>query len=273
MKPPGFKDGHRYPLVIQTHGFQQNRFFRVGYSETSNAGRALAGRDILVLQVREPQSRSKETWNNAAETGLDVYLAAIDQLSDSGMIDPKKVGITGYSFTGWTVATSIIRAPDRFAAAVLANTDPVTFTGYYSYVDSPLDGAIEDYYVGAAPVGDGLQTWIKRVPLLSSDKIQTPVLFSATDPWHLIGIWDLYAALRYQGKPVELQYIRTGKHNIAKPLHKLAHQELITEWFDFWLNDNEDSDSQMSERYRRWRGFRTSIEAAGEIDAGRKASN
>jgi hypothetical protein len=33
-----FSPGHRYPLVIQTHGFPRNKFFRVGYySETANA--------------------------------------------------------------------------------------------------------------------------------------------------------------------------------------------------------------------------------------------
>ena len=258
VKPPNFEEGRKYPLVIQTHGFQEKRFFRVGYSETSNAGRALASRDIMVLQVAEPYADTEETWNHAVEFGSDVYLAAIDELNDRGMIDPENVGITGYSFGGWTVAMSITREPDRFAAAVLANTDPVTFTGYYSYVDSPLQGAIEDYYVGEAPIGDGLQAWADRVPLLSIMNIQAPVLISATDPWHLIGVWDFYAALRYQKKPVELQYIRSGKHNVTKPLHKLAHQEHITDWFDFWLNDHEEPDPLKERMYRRWRDLRNS---------------
>lgn len=198
----------------------------------------------------------EQTWNDGVELGLDVYLAAIDELSKGGGVDAEKVGITGYSYSGWLTVTSITRAPDRFAAAVIANADPVTLTGYYSYVDSPLQGLTEDYFVGAAPFGKGLQTWIERVPALSSHEIRAPVLFSATDPWHLIGFWDLYASLRYQGKPVELQYIRTGTHNITKPLHKVAHQELLVDWFDYWLNGHEDPDPRKAEQYSRRRNLR-----------------
>lgn len=256
IEPPDFVPGRRYPLVVQTHGYDDSRFYTVGPSATSNAGRALASRGIVVLQAAEGHSVSDEAWKLGAEGGLDVYLAAVDDLVKAGMVDSEKVGISGYSFTGWTVATSITRAPERFAAAMLANTDPITFTGYYSYVDSPLHGVIEEHYVGAPPVGEGLQTWLERVPSLSSDKIRAPILFMASDPWHLLGFWDLYAALRYQSKPVELQYIRTGEHNIAKPLHKLAHQEMLVDWFDFWLNGHEDSDSEKTDQYLRWRQLR-----------------
>lgn len=66
----------------------------------------------------------------------------------------------------------------------------------------------------------------------------------------------MYAALRDQGKPVELQYIRGGEHNFRKPLHVLAHQELIVDWFDFWLNGHEDSLIDKQEQYARWRELR-----------------
>lgn len=255
-KPPGFEPGRRYPLVIQTHGFDDKKFFRSGYSDTSNAGRALTARNMLVLQVREPQWNAKGSWQDAVEVGTDVYLAAIDQLSREGLVDPQKVGITGYSYSGWLVATSVTKAADRFAAAVIANSDPVTLTGYYEYVDTPMAEAVVENYVGAKPYGEGLKLWFERAPSFATDKIKAPVLIQAGDPWHLISLWDMYAALRDQGKPVELQYIRGGEHNIRKPLHVLAHQELIVDWFDFWLNDHEDSRIDKKEQYARWRALR-----------------
>lgn len=255
IKPANFDAGRKYSLVIQTHGFNQHRFFRVGYSDTANAGRALASRDIVVLQVEEPYAWG-DTPINLEKAGLDAYVAAIDELASKGIIDPKKVGISGYSFTGLTVATSITRAPDRFAAAVVANADPLTLTGYYSYLDSPLHGLTEDAIVGAPPIGDGLQVWLDKSPSLSTDSITAAVLVSATDPFHLLSLWDFYAALRYQEKAVELQFIRSGKHNIVKPLHRVAHQELIVDWFDFWLNEHEDDDPSKAELYRRWREMR-----------------
>jgi hypothetical protein len=69
---------------------------------------------------------------------------------------------------------------------------------------------------------------------------------------HLLGLWSLYASPRDQGKPVDLQYIRSGEHNIVKPLQKLAHQEMLVDWFDCWLNGYEDPDPDKSARYARW---------------------
>jgi hypothetical protein len=249
--PPNITPGRRYGLVIQTHGFDPGRFFRAGYSDTSNAGRALAGRDLVVLQVDEPGTKHP-SWRDGIELGVDVYLAAIDKLAAEGVVDPTRVGISGYSYSGWLVANAITRAPQRFSAAEIANSDPVTLTGYYEYVGTPLAAADANFYVGTRPYGEGLQKWIERAPSFSTDKIIAPVLFQPADPWHLLGIWDMYAAMLDQGKPVELQYMRTGEHNIRKPLQVFAHQEMIVDWFDFWLNGHEDSDSAKAKQYERW---------------------
>ncbi|HMN43512.1 MAG TPA: prolyl oligopeptidase family serine peptidase [Povalibacter sp.] len=263
--PPHWQSDRRYPLVVQTHGFDPERFFRVGDADTASAGRALAARDIIVLQVREPSAADAESWRDATELGMDVYLAGIDQLVRNGFVDPTKVGISGYSYTGWTTAASIANAPDRFAAAVIANTDPVTFTGYFAGVDSFIPRAYQDVYVGAAPYGAGLRLWGERVPLLASGRIEAAVLFSAADPWHLISCWDLYAAMRDQNKPVELQYLRSGQHVLSKPLHKLAHQEMIVDWFEFWLAGKEQPAPGKADQYRRWRQIRDERNVATQV--------
>ena len=251
--PPHLQLGRRYPLVVQTHGFNPNEFFRIGDSDTSSAARTLAARDIIVLQAREGSPTGPDSWRDAKELGTDVYLAAIDQLVADGFVDAKRVGISGYSYTGWTTTASIVNAPDRFAAAVIANTDPITFTGYFAGVDSAIPRLYKEVSVGSAPYGEGLKLWMERVPSLASDRIQAAVLFSAADPWHLISTWDLYAALRDQNKPVELQYIRSGTHVLSKPLHKQAHQEMIADWFEFWLAEKEQSAPEKADQYRRWR--------------------
>jgi hypothetical protein len=43
----------------------------------------------------------------------------------------------------------------------------------------------------------------------------------------------------FESSPSSPQYIKTGEHNIRKPLQVFAHQEMIVDWFDFWLNDHE----------------------------------
>lgn len=263
--PADYKPGRRYGLVLQTHGFYPIRggFLRAGVSETSNAGRALAGRDLIVLQVREPYPDRTLNWHDSIEFGMDVYLAAIDKLAADGLVDPMRVGISGYSYSAWLVATSITRAPDRFAAAELANSDPATLTGYDEDVGTPRAAFDAETFVGAKPYGEGLEMWLERSPSFATDKITAPVLFQPTDPQHLLSMYDMYAALLDQGKPVELQYIRGGEHNLRKPLEVLAHQEMIVDWFDFWLNGHEDDSPNKAEQYRRWRELRDSRAAVG----------
>jgi dipeptidyl aminopeptidase/acylaminoacyl peptidase len=257
--PPNYDVGRRYPLVIQTHGFNRYYFYRVGYSETANAGRAAAGRDMVVLQVAEPYEPFFDTWQEGTENGTKVYLAAIDKLAAAGIIDPKKVGIVGYSRSGFWVSTAITRAPDRFAAAALTNTDNGSLTDYYTYVDyysAEQLQKVANVFAGTKPYGEGLRQWLERAPGFATDKISASVLLSPASPQDLISIWSLYASLRDQGKPVELQYIRTGEHNLAKPLQRFAHQEMLVDWFDYWLNGHEDPDSRKSAQYARWRALK-----------------
>jgi dipeptidyl aminopeptidase/acylaminoacyl peptidase len=259
-KPPDYKVGRRYPLVIQTHGFSPDQFFNTGLdSNTSVAGRALAGREMLVLQVHEPHYASDGTWKEASDRGAQVYLAAIDQLATEGLVDPSKVGITGYSRTGVFVLNALAEAPRRFAAAVVANAAPASLYDYYTFVDEGWPEKASEYaalVAGVAPFGPGLQQWIERAPGLRTDLIVAPVLVSAGDPWHFIALWSLYAPLRAQGKPVYLQYIRSGSHNLVKPLQVLAHEEMLVDWFDFWLNGHEVGDSEKAKQYAEWRALR-----------------
>ena len=261
VKPPDFSPSRRYPLVIQTHGHNGDDFFSVGYSNTTNAGRALAARGMLVLQVSEPHAKSDGTWQESQERATEVYLAAVDQLAREGLVDPKKVGVGGYSRRGLYVVKALEDAPDRFAAAVVGDSVPGSLFDYYMLVDfrdPQLTRQFAEFNAGALPYGEGLQKWLERSGGLRTDRIQAPVLVSAAFPTSLMVLWNLYAPLRDQGKPVELQYIRTGSHTFTKPLQVLAHQEMLVDWYDFWLNGHEDDDPAKAAQYARWRQMKKS---------------
>jgi hypothetical protein len=52
--------------------------------------------------------------------------------------------------------------------------------------------------------------------------------------------------------------MRNGQHNLTKPSEVLAHQEMLVDWFDFWLNGHEDGGGAKSDQYDRWRKLRDS---------------
>jgi dipeptidyl aminopeptidase/acylaminoacyl peptidase len=257
VKPPDYVAGRKYPLVIQTHGFNPNEFLTDGIYTTANAARPLASRGIIVLQVAEI-SVAAYTPQEAERDGRAGYESAIEQLAADGLVDSQRVGIIGFSRTGWYALDSLIHAPKYFVAATLAESTYESLGEYLVNADyvgpARAKGVAEG--IGTEPFGEGLKKWLAESPGFNTEKIHAAVLFEENDPVALIYCWDIYAALRLQEKPVELLYIRNGNHILMKPLDRLASQELNVDWYDFWLNGHEDPDQAKGEQYERWRELR-----------------
>jgi dipeptidyl aminopeptidase/acylaminoacyl peptidase len=258
VKPPGYVQGRRYPLVIQTHGFNPSEFLTDGSYPTANAARALAARGIVVLQVAEITAAPLFTPQEAEVDGRAGYESAIEQLAREEMIDPYKVGIVGFSHTGWLVLDSLIHTPQYFRAATLAECTYESFGEYLINADyrGRESAKVVAQSIGSEPFGEGIKRWLAVSPGFNTDKIHVPILFEENSPAALIYSWDIYAALRLQSKPVEMLYMRNGEHVLAKPAERLSSQEMNVDWYDFWLNGHEDPDPAKAPQYARWRKLR-----------------
>ena len=165
-KPPDYAKGKLYPLIIQTHGFDEHRFAPSGSFPTAFAAQELAAAGFVVLQVRDCPIR---TTPEEAPCQLAGYKAAVEQLSASGLVDATHVGIVGFSRTCFYVLSALTAQSLHFQAAAI--TDGVD-EGYLQYIlDLDLNShnsiAREaDAVIGAAPFGQGLQTWLQRSPCL-----------------------------------------------------------------------------------------------------------
>ncbi len=122
--------------MFQTHGFNEKEFLTDGAFPTAMAARPMAARGMLVLQVREiPISPSVMSSPQEVETMREGYVAAIEQLDAEGLIDPHKVGIIGFSRTGWYVLNTLLHATKYFAAATLAECSYISFGEYLMNAD------------------------------------------------------------------------------------------------------------------------------------------
>lgn len=252
VTPPGFSKKRRYPLVIQTHGFEKKQFFVDGPSATGFAARAFAARDIVVLQVQESEANSDTP--KEASTGAAGYRAAIKQLVGEGVVDPAKVGIIPWSHYGPHAMQALIEEPNAYAAATWAEAAFNTYGEYLMNIDYMGKGREEMYRAqfGAKPFGEGLKLALANSPGFHTEHVCTPILFQVNDPASLIYVWDAYATLRAQNKPIELFYIRNGDHELVKPKQRLAEQGMNVDWYDYWLNGRKDPDPAKADQYRRW---------------------
>jgi dipeptidyl aminopeptidase/acylaminoacyl peptidase len=252
LKPPHFIAGRRYPLVVQTHTLDKASFLVDGPSATGFAARPLAGRDIVVLQVDEIYKYSRPS--DESEFGAAGYRAAIRQLDHDGIIDPHKVGIIAWSHMGAYTIQALVDDPQTFKAATFAEAAFNSYPEYLNNIDY-MGQEREKMFraqVGPKPFGDGLSQWIKSAAAFHTDRVCTPTLWQVTSPASLVYVWEAYATLRAQNKPVDFLYVRNGNHVLLKPLQRLAVQGMNVDWYDYWLNGRKDPDPAKADQYKRW---------------------
>jgi hypothetical protein len=259
--PPDYVPGKKYPLILQTHAWLDNRFWMDGPWTTAFAAQALAGKGFFVLQVGE---LSKEELLDlhvsgtftASELAMATYKSAINDLDHKGLIDRNRVGIIGFSRTLWYVGYTLVHSKRLFAAAAVA--DGVDF-GYFQYRLSSADPAKATEFErvhGGPPLGKDLSRWLKQSPEFLMDKIETPLRIQTLNPGSLLSEWHWHTGLSRLGKPVEMVYIPDGTHILEKPWERMTSQQGDVDWFCFWLKGEEDPDPAKAEQYKRWRELR-----------------
>jgi len=252
-KPSNYRAGVRYPLVIQTHGFEESNFFPSGAYPTAFAARELAAAGIVVLQVGAVAA-CREMALDEGRCNASGYEFVANQLVSQGLADPERIGIIGFSRTCFDVMEMLTTGSLHLKAASI--TDGVMET-YFQYLMQPGTARERtpesDSVIGAKPFGEGLKQWLKRSPGFNLDKVAAPILVVGEGPVSLLFIWEAYAGLRLLHKPVDLIMLNTDEHVLTNPAVRMASQGGSVDWFRFWLQDYEDPDPAKAEQYKRWR--------------------
>jgi dipeptidyl aminopeptidase/acylaminoacyl peptidase len=185
----------------------------------------------------------------------------VRKLAVDGLVDPDRVGIVGFSRSCYYVLEALTTSELRYKAASI--TDGVD-EGYYSYLTFTRNGndnADSDAVIGAPPIGEGLQLWLKRSPEFNMDKVTAPLQVVASDRFSLLVMWGSYAALRIRNKPVDLIMLHGGTHVMRNPAERLASQIGTIDWMRYWLQNYEDPDPTKAKQYARWEELRKLQEA------------
>ena len=269
--PADYVAGRRYPLVILTIAptmLRDDQFSLRGAESISSVvsiAQPLANRGMAVLVTSAfPEDRSTVTGARSTPRekalALTGYESAVDHLEHIGLVDARRVGLSGFSRTGSYVQYAIANATRPFAAAISA--DNVT----HSYLEYLLGyhrfGMEESERVnGGVPIGAGLDAWRENAPAFRTDRIRTPLRMEVDDGglMNVLTMWEIFQLLRVQGKPVELYVIPDvyrGSHGLVLPKQQLASLEGAVDWFDFWLNGREESHPRKAAQYERWRTLR-----------------
>lgn len=254
--PVDYIPGRRYPLVIQTHDWNTNRFWIDGPWTTAYAAQPLAAKSMFVLQASEDYSNLDSITEIRRE--VSALEGAIDYLQSAGLIDPEKVGLIGFSRTGLFVSYALIHSKCRFAAASVADS---LDNGYLQYLSTVNLGGFftepSEEINGGLPFSGSLATWVNySASGFRASDIHTPIRIEDNSPGTLLSNWELFGALTRLHRPVELVYLPEAGHVLEKPWDRMVSQQGNVDWFDFWLNGREDPAAPKSAQYTRWHKLR-----------------
>lgn len=254
--PPDFHEGVRYPLVIQTHGFDASRFSFDGPFSSVFAAQPLAAAGFVVLQVGPSTEASEDrkalNTSDEAPRQMAAYEGAIDYLDSRGMIDRNRVGIAGFSRTVFHVSYALTHSKYKFAAAILAD-------GYDAgYLNSLFWWDAQDYSSvnGGPSFGSALSFWLENSPGFNLDKLSAAVRLEYYGSIAPLDAWQFFAGLSNLDKPVDFVWLPFGTHLLVKPWERYTSLQGTVDWFNFWLKGQENSaalDKAQNERWERLR--------------------
>ncbi len=237
VKPVGFQEGRRYPLIVQPHGGPEGADANGWNGTYSRWGQMLAGAGYLTLypnyrgSIGRGVDFSKGDHRDLMGAEFQDMLDGIDHLVATGLADPDRVGIGGGSYGGYTSAWATTYASDRFKAAVpwmgISNWISMTGTSDIFLENSTVHWALVMY--------DNYEKYWERSPLRYVDRANTPTLIihGAADPRvPTTQSLELYTALKWKGVPVEyVTYPREG-HGISERAHQEDFMKRILTFFD-----------------------------------------
>jgi dipeptidyl-peptidase-4 len=213
-KPKDWKEGSRLPAVVQVYG---GPFFRT-VENTYDPVEPLCEFGVLVVKVdnRGTPGRGKAfedaTYMNLGIADMDDQTAAIRQLVARGLVDPARVGITGFSYGGTMSALALLRYPDDFAVAVAggAVTDWNNYDSIYTerYMRTPAENPKGYEQSSCVRLAGNLKGRLLIVHGMVDDNV------------HPSNAWQLADALQSKGKPFDMMLFPNSGHGIWSPSYE-----------------------------------------------------
>lgn len=231
-RPPSFQEGKPVPLVLIIHGGPHYAFGEI----LNHEAQILLGIGCAVLTVN-PRGSGGYTQMFAhacvSDWGGKDYqdlMAGVDHAVGSGVADPRRLGIMGWSYGGYMSSWAITQT-DRFRAALIGACVSNRFS-FAGTSDVPWFMATSS---GGEPWDpSGVERLLERSAIRGVSGITTPALLVHPEGDLRCPVEQseqLFTNLRRQGKEAYLVRYPGEFHIMVKPSHRVDYYRRITAWF------------------------------------------
>ncbi|MEA2174337.1 MAG: hypothetical protein QOD00_1929 [Blastocatellia bacterium] len=235
MKPTGFRETQRFPLILSVHGGPHGMY---GYAfNPTFQVYAARGYAVLYLNPRGSsgygQRFSDGTLREWGGGDYQDLMRGVDEiLRARSWIDAERLGVTGGSYGGF-MTNWIVTQTTRFKAAVAA----ASVSNLISFYSTSLYQDLVHAEFGGVPWDDYELLW-RWSPLRYIKQAQTPLMLihgEQDNDVHITQAEEMYMALKRRGvETVLVRYPREG-HGFREPAHRVDALERTVGWFDKFL--------------------------------------
>src|SRR5471030_1446979 len=173
----------------------------------------------------------KFTLANARDFGggdLRDILAGVDQALQQAPIDPKRIGVTGWSYGGFMTMWTVTQT-NRFRAAV-AGAGIANWKSYYG--ENSIDQWMIPYF--GASVYDDPAVYAKSSAIDFIKQAHTPTLVVVGDrdgECPAPQSYEFWHALRDENVPTQLVVYANEGHGFSDPAHRRDVMDRAVSWF------------------------------------------
>ena len=250
MRPVGFEDGRKYPVLLNIHGgpFSQygNKFFDefqveagAGYAVVYPNPRGSSGySEAWGRAIRGPVGDIGPGWGTV---DYDDVMAVMDEaLKRYDFLDPDRTAIMGGSYGGY-MTSWVVGHTDRFTCAISerAVNDMITEDQAADFATF-FKGEIGGFWYEA------IDEYRQVSPITYAEKITTPLLILHSEDDLRCPVPNaeaLFGILRRLKREVEMVRFPAEGHELSRsgsPRHRVQRFEVMLEWLDRHLKDGVD---------------------------------
>lgn len=223
-----------YPMLLWIHGGPQGQ----DAHEFSPMRQLFAARGYAVLNVNYRGSNGrgiayqKAIWRNWGVYEVQDIEACVNKVIHAGIVDPKRMGVGGWSYGGITTDFMIASTNEFKAASAGAGTgNTLQLYGVDEYVNQ--------YNFELGPPWKDLKTYIKiGYPFFHANRIHTPTLFmGGTSDFNvpLVAGEQMYEALQTLHVPSALIVYPQQFHEFTRPSYIRDRYQYWFNWYDKWV--------------------------------------
>lgn len=174
----------------------------------------------------------------------DAVISAAKYVSKMSFVNPRKLGLQGHSF-GAVQTNYLVTHSNLFAAACSASGRADWISGYGTLNSDTGESLMDSYENGQSRMGGSLwaniEGYIKSSPVLSSNKITTPLLLMHTKldntACAYTNVMEFFLGLRRLGKKAWMVVYNKSNHTLDDIEESKDFTLRMQQFFDHYLKD------------------------------------